>query len=344
MKKNGNTFNLMLPFNIIWLRMLAVFFVYLGHSQLHICGGYGAVFFLTLSGYIFTRLFLKDQFENNETFLSVFILKRLQKILPVLTVLVGIGLIAKFILHLPIDYIQILSVFTFTTNYYNAIEGHLNNGFAHLWTLSVHMQFCFFYFLTFKYFKEKKSLNLFLAGVILACLGYRCFLVLMKWGSDPYIYNSFETRMDALALGALFALNIKYFHEHKFWPKLRHPWAFVLNLIGIYFAGKLTLEWRDSIGFFIQSILYCVLIYQVLGLEKNLGEVKYYNLLNLLCFWFYFFHPWGFSIGHYLPFSTTWQTIFGAIILIIIMILFFFIKEKAKKEFKVVIDSFKERA
>lgn len=333
MNKSSKTFNLMLPFNIIWLRMLAIFLVYLGHSELHLGGGYGATFFLTLSGYIFTRLFLQDQVHEQEVFFLDFLSQRILKVFPTIATLVFVSIFTKSALHLKIDFLQVLSVLTFTSNYYNSYYGHPNNGLAHLWTLSVYMQFIIIYFVIFKYLKSRKKLTIFFILLSLCCLGYRSLLVTMNLGTSSYIYNSLETRIDALSIGALLALNIEYFYEHHFYSWLKHPVAFGANLVLIYFIGQLVPHWRNSFGFSIHAIFYGVLIYQVLNYNSFLIRDRYYKTLSLLCFWFYFFHPWAFIIGHKLPFDRAWQVLMGALIFVVSMIGFILIREKSKKYF-----------
>lgn len=333
MNKGSNTFKLMLPSNIIWLRILALFLVYLGHSELRLGGGYGATFFLTLSGYIFTRLFLQDQNYEREVIFSDFLSQRLLKLFPTLTVLVIVSIFTKSALHLKIDFLQVLSVLTFTSNYYNSYYGHPNNGLAHLWSLSVYMQFIILYFIMFQYLKSRKNLTWFFILISLLCLGYRILLVTMHLGTSSYIYNSLETRIDALSIGALLALNIEYFYENNFFSWLKHPLALGVNLVLIYFIGQMTPYWKNSFGFFIHAFLYGLLIYQTLNYNIFLIRNSYYKVLSLLCFWFYFFHPWAFIVGHKLPFDQVWQILMGALSLILSMTAFILFREKFKMIF-----------
>ena len=283
MIRSAKPFNLYLPSNMIWPRMLALFLVYLGHSELQIGGGYGAVFFLTLSGYIFTRSILQLEAQSLQVSLSNFIYKRFTKIFPALTVLVLLSIFAKLALQRPVDFLQVTSVFTFMNNYYNAYYGHPNNGLAHLWTLSVTIQYSALYILLLNSLNTKKNMSYFLILLALFCLGYRSLLVTMSWGSDAYLYNSLETRIDALAIGSLMGLNIELICEHRSWTWLKHPVTFFLNCIAIYFIGKFPTDWRNGLGFSIQAILYCLLIYQVLNTKMFIISVSSHKTLGLLC-------------------------------------------------------------
>lgn len=328
MNKNAeSTFHLMLPQSLIWARFFAIALIYLGHSQLQIGGGYGATFFFTLTGFSMTRIFMKSRYDSSPIMWTRFIQKRFKKTMPTIIVLLVLTLAASFLLHQKIILFQIISVLTFSTNYYNALTGHPNNGLAHLWAISVHMQFCFIYPIIFTRCRTMKALNITLLTLIILSGVYRCLMIYNQWGSEAYIYNSFETRMDALFFGALCALNVEKLMKSNVIHFLIQPLMLLLILSAIYYIGAIDHSWRNSLGFFLQPILFCILILQFVKHETRFGKVRYFNRLGQICFWFYFFHQWGLTIGKHLPLPLFLQVFSGAFILVCLLIMYQQIKE-----------------
>lgn len=310
---------------ILGLRIFSLFLIYLGHSELMIGGGYGAVFFLVLSGYLFVTQF----YLRNEELLSFqFFSSRVKKIYPPLCALLILTITYKWIKGLNIDVVQILAALSFTSNYHNALYGHQQNGLGHLWALAVNMQFCFFFPLLFKWLKTASRIQI--ALILLGCfsLFYRMILALKGWGSPSYLYNSFETRGDALALGALCAFWQSKEGSQKMIDILQNPFVILKNVTAIFLLGRLSSIDRFVFGQPLMALGYSLLIVQVSRLKFSFLTKSQLEMISVFCLWFYLFHPWGLAIGKKLPLEKTFQTLSGAIILILFFIGFYWGKKK----------------
>ncbi|MBC7540303.1 MAG: acyltransferase [Bacteriovorax sp.] len=343
---NNKKFDLMIPSSLSWIRLVAVILVFAGHSKIHLGGGQGAIFFLVISGYTFTRYFLKEWEQSAIINFARFYNKRFWKIIPALYAVVLFNVLIKYYFDKPIDFHHVLSVITFSSNYYNALHGHPNTGFAHFWTTSMLIQFYLLWPVVFQYFMRKFStrngLSWFLISVVIMVIVYRTILSIFHLSSESYIYNSFETRLDALAIGALLALNIDLdffkkklsFFEHFKFLQL----SFTLLLIAL--VGFFPIALRDSIGFSLHAFLICIFIIQLTKLtdtpyRTNLLSNVY---LSSISYWFYLIHPWGIAIGEHFHTNKINQVIIGGLIILIFTSFIFLIKERFSHKFNWVLN------
>ena len=321
---------------ILGLRIFSLFLIYLGHSELKFGGGYGAVFFLVLSGYLFVKQF---HLADKDLSILIFFNTRVKKIYPALCVLLVLTLITKWFKAMPIDVVQILSAISFTSNYHNALFGHQQNGLGHLWALAVNMQFCLLFPIIFKWQKSESKIQIALIFLAAFSIAYRASLALKGWGSTSYLYNSFETRADALSLGALCAFwQIKKGSQHLI-HFLKRPLLVLLNLIAIFLLGRLNPQDKFVFGQPLMALSYCVLIIQVSGFYFSFLSKAQFKMISLFCLWFYLFHPWGLAIGKKLSLPLFFQTIGGAILLVSFFGLFYWARNLWREQTTKVVES-----
>lgn len=337
--------NLKIPLSLSWFRVVAALCVFFSHSKLHWFGGQGSVFFMVISGYIFTRLFLKTEVLDKKHAVGDFLKGRLQKVIPPLFCVLLFNVSYKMFFGIPFDFIQILSIFTFTSNYYNAYFSHPDNGLSHLWTLSLIVQFYLFWSLSFSQLikrpNPRHSMSLFLITIILAVMFYRSYMELSGVGSYGYIFNTFETRADAMAIGALLAVNI----DGPFCTSLLEKFSsfnlFVISIVGLAMTGLQSLSFRNTVGFDLHSICVCFLILSLVGFEDKESSFKPQSFERAsyaayISFLFYLLHPWALSLGNKLPISDAFQVLIGAFMLIIVLK----VVVDRKKVFKQIIQRF----
>ncbi|MBC7427349.1 MAG: acyltransferase [Bacteriovorax sp.] len=320
LKTHEENHSLMIPAAMPWLRLIAIFLVFTGHSELGFGRGQGSVFFLVLSGYTFTRFFIKEWGQTGTLQIKIFIKKRFTKIIPALYAVVLINVLIKLFFHRVIDYSQVASVLTFTCNYYNAFHDHTNTGFSHFWTVSMMIQFYIVWPLLFIYLagktKSRFQMTSILSLIVLTVIFYRTFLVCTHLGSDAYIYNAFETRIDSFLIGAIFAINI----NHRYFQKVREyavmfKWTFIPVIVSIALMSELPLPLRNSFGFDLHSILIGLLIVQLSAFGQKLTKTPEFifqtELLGEITYWFYLLHPWGIYAGKALHTNAYIQVISG---------------------------------
>jgi peptidoglycan/LPS O-acetylase OafA/YrhL len=110
--------------------------------------------------------------------------------------------------------------------------------------------------------------------------------------SDAYIYTSFETRVDAILVGCLFAIGIHTRAAARFLSELRRPLYLPLTvafLIASIYGDSSVLFYRDVIGFAIEPLVVMTLIAQLIALRSGywmdskpisyLGRISYSTYL-----------------------------------------------------------------
>lgn len=133
------------------LRALAVLGVVFFHAGLGVPGGFAGVdVFFVISGFLITRLILKDLQRGNFS-IAEFWERRVRRIFPALFVMVALCLVAGWFVLLPFEYVVLaqsafaLSLFASniqfwrTTDYFSPIAEE--NLLLHTWSLSVEEQF-----------------------------------------------------------------------------------------------------------------------------------------------------------------------------------------------------------
>lgn len=326
---------LRLPDALPWLRLLAVILVFTGHSQLRAGCGQGSIFFLVLSGYTFTRIFIKEWTQNEKLNYRRFLGRRLNKIAPALLIVLALNVLIQVIIDHPVNISQVLSVATFTTNYYNAFHDHPNNGLSHLWTISALMQFYVLWPLLFTLLVRAchslYTITIYLSLTILAVVLYRSVLVCLDLAPSAYIYNSLETRVDCILIGAIFAFNV----EHPCMQKMRamvlkYKWTLALTIVAITSMSFLPIIVRNTVGFDVHAALFGILLIQLGAIQSSWPAPE--ALLTDVSYWFYLLHPWGNSIGKYLPLNPYGQVFFGGLILLLAIAIFCKMRQSSKAQ------------
>ncbi len=328
--------SLSIPGALSWLRLLAVILVFTGHSPIRFGSGQGSVFFLVLSGYTFTRIFLREWSLTGTVNVSNFIKRRSSKIIPALYIVVFLNILIKWLFHKSINYSHVISVLTFTANYFNAFNDHPNSGFSHFWTVSMMMQFYILWPILFiflmKKFRSQFQVTIYLLVLVISIIFYRSLMMLIHPESNAYIYNALETRFDSFIIGALFALNI----NHPYILRIKNfvttfKWSILPSFLAIACMSILPLTFRNSIGFDLHSVLIGILIIQLSAFDHifsyTTGMVFSTELLGEMTYWFYLMHPWGVFIGKFINANPYVQVTCGGIILLSLLVLLCFFKK-----------------
>jgi peptidoglycan/LPS O-acetylase OafA/YrhL len=202
------------------LRALAVLAVFFYHAQVDwLPGGFlGVDVFFVISGYLITSLLLREFRRGGAIHLGRFWLRRAQRLLPAVGVLIAVTLIAAAILEPDrVDAFRddaVASLFYFAN--WHFIYSHVSyfeqfqapSLFTHLWSLSVEEQFYLFWPLVFAAGMKLFGRGRLLLGVLAGALGS----VVLAWilfdpGADASrVYYGTDTHAVGLLLGVALAL------------------------------------------------------------------------------------------------------------------------------------------
>ena len=200
------------------LRAIAVLSVVIFHAFPEYLGGgfIGVDVFFVISGFLITSLILREQREERFS-LKNFYARRIRRIFPALSLVLGFGLIAGWICLNFMEYKQLTkhtgSSAIFITNFMLLREaGYFDNAadtkpMLHLWSLAIEEQFYLAWPLVLIFFKRlPRWLFPALVVLFLSSLGYSLSLVFK--GNFEYDFYSPWSRSWELLLGASLAFGV----------------------------------------------------------------------------------------------------------------------------------------
>ena len=200
------------------LRAVAVLSVVIFHAFPEYLGGgfIGVDVFFVISGFLITSLILREQREERFS-LKNFYARRIRRIFPALSLVLGFGLIAGWICLNFMEYKQLTkhtgSSAIFITNFMLLREaGYFDNAadtkpMLHLWSLAIEEQFYLAWPLVLMFFKRlPRWLFPALVVLLLSSLGYSLSLVFK--GNFEYDFYSPLSRSWELLLGASLAFGV----------------------------------------------------------------------------------------------------------------------------------------
>jgi len=258
------------------IRAIAVFLVIFYHFGFAWApGGLGVTMFFVLSGFLITWLLLKENEKHGDVSLKGFYLRRILRIFPAFYVY-WTGLVFLLLLKgKDVLWPHAISSFFYVSNYYNAIMGDPNNGFSHTWSLAIEEQFYLLWPPAFVLLrKDLKKMTRFLVILIGAVWLHRLVLYFIFHVDQAYFYASFDTRMDALMVGCLFATLLKRGALYSFWRALCSNFFMVLLvaaalLCSMRFGHLLLPRYRDVVAFAIDTILIALLMVQLISFSNH---------------------------------------------------------------------------
>jgi peptidoglycan/LPS O-acetylase OafA/YrhL len=169
-------------------------------------GNYAVICFFVLSGFLITYLLLVEYDRTGHIALRRFYLRRALRIFPAFYGYAACFVTARLITRLPVDWPSVFSCLIYVSNYFFAFSGRPFATMIPTWSLAVEEQFYLIWpFLLRRLSHNRTTTMKVLAGAILAVWIYRFVATSLGW-SGMYVYLSFETRADALAIGCLVAV------------------------------------------------------------------------------------------------------------------------------------------
>ena len=291
------------------LRAVAVMAVIIGHHSYPVSwvpADLGVSAFFVLSGFLITRLLMREEASTGTISLRMFYARRTLRIFP--------AYYAFLLLSFVLDSIQGsrwsawlgISALTYTVNYFNAFNRHPSNSISHAWSLGVEEQFYLLWPLGFILLARRGRRALITGVSIVALLAVAWRSHLMLKGADvAYLYNAFDTRFDNLAVGCLLALAADSTLVADGAERLARRAWYPLVTLGLLLGSRwLTPEaYHYSAGFTINAVLVAVLIAQLLQLYVHplwsWLEHPVTRYLGAISYPMYLYHQWGDSVGRH---------------------------------------------
>lgn len=262
------------------LRAVLVLLVVLYHAGLPLPGDLGVTGFFVLSGFLITWLLIREHEHSGSISLRGFYLRRSLRIFPAYFLFVGASVAADAVLGglagrwAPLD---LMAALTYTVNYRNAFLGH-DHPIAHAWSLAVEEQFYLVWPLLFMLFHRRVKVVKWLSAAIAAAIVWRAVLYVGFGASSHYIYNAFDTRFDALAIGCLLAYVCQDGQFQRVSAAFAARWYFPLPVILLLYTSRVAFDghWHYTAGFAADAALIGVLLVQLMQLSDR-GPWRWLN-------------------------------------------------------------------
>jgi peptidoglycan/LPS O-acetylase OafA/YrhL len=293
------------------LRAVGVLGVLMAHSVIArgLPGDFGPTAFFVLSGFLITRLLVRERERTGEVSIGRFYLRRTMRIFPAYYAFLLLSYFLDARAGEQWSLAFLANAVTYTVNYFNAFNHHPSTSLAHAWSLAVEEQFYLLWPLAFVILaaRGRRALLIGVGVAALAAVAWRSWLVLGAQVDVAYVYNAFETRFDNLAVGCLLAIAID--HDGVVaaarWCGKR-SW-FPLVTVALLFSSRVILPnpYHYSVGLTIDGLLIGVFITQILQLYRSRlwswlewPAVRY---LGRISYPMYLYHAWGASVGRRVP-------------------------------------------
>jgi peptidoglycan/LPS O-acetylase OafA/YrhL len=162
--------------------------------------------FFVLSGFLITHLLVTEADKTGDISLRDFYVRRMLRIFPAFYGYAVFYVAGRLWIKLPIDWPSLASCLTYTSNYFFAFSNHPLATMLHTWSLAVEEQFYLLWpFLVWRFRNNRVGLIRGLGCAIVAIWAYRWVMAGFS-SMSTYVFGSFETRADALAIGCLIAI------------------------------------------------------------------------------------------------------------------------------------------
>jgi peptidoglycan/LPS O-acetylase OafA/YrhL len=258
---------------------------------------HGVILFFVLSGYLITRILLRNRDRIGEAskvkVLKGFYLRRFVRIFPLYYVVI-FGLLI-------LGYSNTQEIFpylvTYTSNIYQSLNTVYVGYFNHFWSLAVEAQFYLVWPILILFVNRKHTFKVIAVTIVLSVLSKLYLFVYYDnlWMATTYFTTS---SFDALGLGALLAYLQLY--KPQLTKKLSHPVVLyavlVVFCVGWYVHYKMDLAWyKHVVDSFLFSLLSVFLILRAStdgfkGVAKWVLENKFIVYCGKISYGLYVFH------------------------------------------------------
>jgi peptidoglycan/LPS O-acetylase OafA/YrhL len=304
------------------LRAVAALTVVAAHAEgSRIPGDLGVSAFFVLSGFLITRLLLREVENSGTVSKRQFYIRRTLRIFPAYYAFIVVSFLLDARAGQQWSLARSLTALTYSANYFNAFNHHATTSTAHVWSLAVEEQFYLLWPVLFVFLvaRGRRALLTGLGALGLAALAWRSWLILGVHVDASYVYNAFDTRMDNLAVGCLLAVIADYDRVSVVAEAIARRFWFPLLTLGMLLVSRLafTPSYHYTVGFLVDAVLVGVLIVQLLQLYSTAVwswmESPVVTYLGRISYPIYLYHGWGGSFGRLVPEWHGTQFIFGVL-------------------------------
>ena len=296
------------------IRALAVALVVAAHYGLNsvVPGGFGVTVFFFLSGYLITTLFFAEYRETAGVSIPQFYMRRWLRLTPPLIIAVVLGVVFAPIVRnavggTPPPTGATLAALFYYTNYYDLYHGFAEFfiiPFGICWSLAVEEHFYLLWpWIIRRGIGNPQRLCLFVIGVLLAVLIWRCVARWVLAVSSDYTYLATDCRIDSILYGALLRIMFETSWSATALTLLRLPITRILGVLALAATFIIRNDnFRETFRYSIQGVALmplftAVLVDDPLSLMRRMLANPPIVLVGRLSYSIYLFHLLAWTPG-----------------------------------------------
>ena len=324
--------------DITFLRAVSVLIVMLFHFQVKpFSGGFiGVDVFFVISGFLMTQIILKG--IDLETFsLKKFYIKRIERIIPPLQILLAFVLIISIVFFFQTD-IRLNAKYTFLANFfvsniyfwrYVDYFSSTDNILLHTWSLGVEWQFYLIYPLVILFLKSifKNREKIFWTIITAITFLSLAVMIMTIQNNNNFAFYMLLSRFWELSIGGL-----AFVIGKKVTLNTISKYSIVsLGIIGIILSGVLISERDIWPSYYTFIPVFCTVGILTVNLDSKIFEIRILQFFGNISYSLYLWHwPW-FILFKYFGFIGGFYTLVLIIVSVLSAYLSFRFIEKNKK-------------
>ena len=296
------------------IRALAVALVVAAHYGLNsiVPGGFGVTVFFFLSGYLITTLFFAEYRETAGVSVPQFYMRRWLRLTPPLIIAVVLGVVFAPIVRnavggtLPPTGATLAALFYYTNYYdlYHHLAPSVIIPFGICWSLAVEEHFYLVWpWIVRRGIGNPQRLCLFVIGVLLAVLIWRCVARWVLAMPTDYTYLATDARIDSILYGALLRTLFETSWSTTAVTLLRSPITRILAVLALLSTFIIRNDnFRETLRYSIQGLALmpfftAVLVEQPTNLVRRMLANPPIVLVGRLSYSIYLYHLLAWAPG-----------------------------------------------
>jgi peptidoglycan/LPS O-acetylase OafA/YrhL len=283
------------------MRVVAIMLVVAWHSQAPVPGPMGVILFFVLSGFLITSILLKQIRAKGSISLLDFYRRRTFRIFPTFYVCWILTILFMLWQHQTIQWARAIAAFFYLADYGRALvpaSQQLNYPMGISWSLAIEEQFYLLWPLALSWVIRLRSPARAIALIVGGVWIWRATLVIVFHVPATYIYNAFDTRVDALLVGCWLAVMVyRDCGAGILLSLLYNRWQIALPLAALLLLGHIDLKSTGTttvLGQTLEPVFAAVLLLQLAywgASGWSFLEHPAIKLIARLSYAIYLYHP-----------------------------------------------------
>lgn len=282
-----------------------------GFGDVNLPVGSSIVALFVLTGFLATERLLHQWDRTGDIAVVRYWIRKIIRFYPVFAVFVLFTSVHHVLVGVDVPAARVWTVLGLTGNYYYALarDDPSRHIIGHLWSVAVGAQFLVVWPFVLRMFLRRGWLHWLVYGGFALALASATLRTMISWYTSVpanYPYLATESRVDALLIGALFALSLRDIPVVRTLAAVvAHPaatWVAVAGLVGSLAGSG---RYQMGPGFSVEAVLTAILIVAALRAERRGAwgwlRSRPMRLISVTSFSLFLWHLYSLTADSWLP-------------------------------------------